>query len=321
MSAETQTATPSENPAAWGDDSLNMDEKVEPAVSTAPPPSQSQQNQPNGGLMAWLQVAAGWSIFFNTWGVMNTFGIFQTYYELGELFTQSSSNIAWIGSIQALCLVSTGLVSGPLYDRGYFRALMVVGSFLMVFSFMMLSLATAFWEVLLAQGFCYGIGAGLIFVPALAIIPTYFSTKLGLAVGIAASGSSLGGVIYPIVFYNLVNSIGFAWTVRTIGFIVLGTLLLPVCFMKMRVKPARPRAFLDWSAFTDWPFAIFTLSCMLGFVGLYTALFFISYFAEATGSADASMAFYLIPIVNAASVFGRTIPNAISDYTGPISCE
>lgn len=319
MSAETQTATPSENPATWGDDSLHMDEKVEPAVATTPPASQSQQNQPNGGLMAWLQVAAGWSIFFNTWGVMNTFGIFQTYYELGELFTQTSSNIAWIGSIQALCLVSTGLVSGPLYDRGYFRALMVVGSFLMVFSFMMLSLSTAYWEVLLAQGFCYGIGAGLIFVPALAIIPTYFSTKLGLAVGIAASGSSLGGVIYPIVFYNLVDSIGFAWSVRTIGFIVLGTLLLPVFVMKMRIKPAKPRAFLDWSAFTDWPFAIFTLSCMIGFVGLYTALFFISYFAEATGSADAKMAFYLIPIVNAASVFGRTIPNAISDYTGPIS--
>jgi hypothetical protein len=121
--------------------------------------------------------------------------------------------------------------------------------------------------------------------------------------------------------YNLVDSIGFAWTVRTIGFIALGTLLLPVCFMRMRAKPAKPRAFLDWSAFTDWPFAIFTLSTMLGFVGLYVTMFFISFFAKATGSANASMAFYLIPILNAGSVSGRTIPNAISDYTGPISCE
>ena len=212
MSAETQIVTASENSATWADDSLDMDEKFQPAVSPAPPTSQSHHNQPNGGLMAWLQASAGWSIFFNTWCVMNTFGIFQTYYEFGVLFIESSSNTSWIGSIQALCLVSIGLVSGPLYDRGYYRPLMIVGSFLIVFSFMMLSLSTTFWEVLLAQGFCYGIGAGLIFMPALAIIPTYFSTKLGLAVGLAASGSSLGGVIYPIVFYNLIDSIGFAWT-------------------------------------------------------------------------------------------------------------
>jgi MFS family permease len=304
MLDETRTAATPYNSTLLADNSLGTDEKTDLAVASPPIAPQSHQNQPNGGLTAWLQVAAGWSIFFNTWGVMNTFGVFQTYYEFGLLFTESSSNIAWIGSIQALCLVTLGLVSGPLYDRGYFRALVIIGSFLIVFSFMMLSIAKTFWEVLLAQGFCCGIGAGLIFVPGLAVIPTYFNTRLGLAVGVAASGSSFGGVIYPIVFHSLLPSIGFAWTVRTIGFIALGTLVVPVCFMKMRVKPAKPRAFLDWSA-----------------IGLYVTMFFISFFAEATGSTNASLAFYLIPIVNAGSVFGRTIPNAISDYTGPLSCE
>jgi predicted MFS family arabinose efflux permease len=126
---------------------------------------------------------------------------------------------------------------------------------------------------------------------------------------------------YPIVFYNLIDSIGFGWTVRTLGFIALGTLLVPVCFLRMRVKPAKPRALLDWSAFADWPFAIFVFCAMLGFLGQYVMLFFISYFSEATHIASEKMAFYLIPIVNAGSVFGRTIPNAISDYTGPISSE
>jgi hypothetical protein len=60
---------------------------------------------------------------------------------------------------------------------------------------------------------------------------------------------------------------------------------------------------------------------MLGFIGNYVTLFFISYFSKATQIASEKMAFYLIPIVNAGSVFGRTIPNAISDYTGPISSE
>jgi sugar phosphate permease len=31
------------------------------------------------------------------------------------------------------------------------------------------------------------------------------------------------------------------------------------------------------------------------------------------------MAFYLVPIFNAASCFGRTLPNALSDKTGPFN--
>ncbi|OAA41723.1 Major facilitator superfamily domain, general substrate transporter [Metarhizium rileyi] len=274
---------------------------------------------PNGGSWAWIQVAAGFSIFFNTWGVLNAFGIFQTYYEGGHLFRASSSNISWIGSIQAYCVLVVGLVSGPIYDRGHLRVLVLVGSSLLVLGFMMLSVSKTFWQALLSQGFCIGIGAGFLFVPSLALLPTYFSTRIGLAVGIAASGSSLGGVIYPIVFYKLIDRIGFGWTVRTIGFIVLVTQIIPLCFAQMRAKPTRARDVLDWSAFTDWPFVFFVVSTLVGFIGLYVVLFYISYFGVATGIVSSEISFYLVPILNAASMFGRTLPNAVSDKTGPFN--
>ncbi|KAK0634212.1 major facilitator superfamily transporter monocarboxylate [Immersiella caudata] len=282
-----------------------------PASATAPPP--------NGGLSAWLQVAASFAVFFNTWGVLNTFGVFQTYYETGALFTESSSNISWIGSVQSYCLLLMGLIAGPIYDRGYLRALLVVGSFLIVFGFMMLSLCTTYWQAVLAQGFCIGTGAGLIFVPSLAVLPAYFSTRMGLALGLAASGSSFGGVIYPIVFYKLLQQTSFGWAVRTVGFLALATLLIPLIFMNQRSKPAKARAALDWTAFTDLPFAAFTVSTMVGFIGLYVMLFYISYFAFSSGATNAEMAFYLVPILNVASMFGRTIPNALSDKLGPLN--
>lgn len=99
-------------------------------------------NQPNGGLAAWLQVLGGFFLFFNTFGAMNTFGVFQTYYEGGELFHQSSSNIAWIGAIQSACLQAMGIIAGPLYDRGGFRILILAGSFGVVLGYMMLSLVS-----------------------------------------------------------------------------------------------------------------------------------------------------------------------------------
>ena len=135
-----------------------------------------------------------------------------------------------------------GFASGPFYDKGHLRILLFVGSFGIVFGHMMLSLCTNYWEVLLAQGFCVGIGAGCLFVPSVAILPTYFNTSLGLAVGLAAAGSSFGGVIYPIVLYRLIDSVGFGWSVRVIGFIALGTLLIPLTIMKMRFKAPKARA-------------------------------------------------------------------------------
>jgi MFS family permease len=168
-------------------------------------------------------VAAGFMLFFNTWGMINTFSVFQTYYEIGELFEASSSDISWIGSIQCFLLQLTGLVTGPIYDRGHLRLLLVTGSFLVVFGLMMLSLCTEYWQALLAQAFCIGIGGGLLFTPTVSLLPTWFSNRMGLAVGIASAGSSVCGVVYPIVLHRLLHvaDVGFPWAVRTLGFLTL----------------------------------------------------------------------------------------------------
>lgn len=252
-------------------------------------------------------------------GILNAFGVFQTYYESGALFTSSSSDISWIGSIQSFMVLATGVAAGPIFDRGYLRTLLVLGAFGVVFGQMMLSLCTAYWQVLLAQGFCIGIGGGCLFVPAVAVLPTYFNTRLGLAVGLAAAGSSFGGIIYPIVLYKLIDQVGFGWSVRIMGFIALATLLVPIAVMRIRVKPMQARSAVDWSAFTDVPYMVFTVATLVGFMGLYVMLFYLSYYAQERGITDTSMAFYLVPIFNAASCFGRVVPNAISDKTGPLN--
>lgn len=299
-----------EKPPAPSDD-LPQHEANEKPSGPSPPP--------NGGLQAWLHVLGGFMLFFNTWGLLNAFGVFQTYYESGALFTKSSSDISWIGAVQSYMLLVVGFIVGPIFDRGYLRTLLVVGSFGVVFGLMMLSICNNYWQVLLAQGFCLGIGAGCLFVPCVAVLPTYFSTKIGLAVGLAVAGSSFGGVIYPIVLYRLIDQIGFGWSVRVMGFIALATLTIPIAIMKMRVKPPKPRTLIDWSAFTDVPYMLFILGSIIGFMGLYVILFYLSYYAQDLHITDTKMAFYLVPIFNAASCFGRTLPNALGDKIGPLN--
>ena len=158
---------------------------------------------PNGGLLAWTQVLGAWILFFDTWGIVNTFGAYQTYYlePTSLLHTSSSSDLAWVGAVQAFLLMLVGALTGPIYDAGYFRELLWTGSFLIVLGQMMLSLCGTYWQVFLAQAICIGVGTGLLFVPSVSILSQYFSTKISVAVGVAATGSSIGGVIYPIGVY------------------------------------------------------------------------------------------------------------------------
>jgi predicted MFS family arabinose efflux permease len=250
---------------------------------------------------------------------MITFGDYQVFYESGKLFTVSSSNISWIGSIQSLMVCVVGAVIGPVYDRGHLRLLCIAGSFGIVFGHLMLSLCTEYWQALLAQGFVVGIGGGCLFVPALALVQQYFSTRLGLAIGIAATGSSVGGVIYPVIFTNLIDRVGFGWAVRVITFVALVTLLIPLMFSRMRVRPPAIRKILDMSVFKDGPFMLSVFGCLLGYTGSYVGFFYIAFYGVDNGWMSTRLALYLMPILNAASVFGRVLPNWASDKIGPIN--
>lgn len=85
-----------------------------------------------------------------------------------------------------------GVFAGWFLDSGHLQSLLVIGSFLEVFGMFMTSLSTKYWQVLLAQGICVGLGSGLLGLASVGVIPLYFSKRRMIATGIAATGSSLG---------------------------------------------------------------------------------------------------------------------------------
>ena len=216
-------------------------------------------------------------------------------------------------------MLLVGVITGPVYDAGYFRPLIIAGSVLIPLGFMMTSLTHTYWQVMLAQAFLIGLGNGCVFVPSVAILPQYFTTKKALANGVAASGSSIGGIIYPIVFRRLEQSVGFGWATRTCGFISLVTLWFSVLVMKPRVMPKGRRKLVDFSALTEVPYVLFCVSMFLGFIGFYGPVFYIQSYAIAENLTTQNFAFYLLPILNAASVPGRILPNFLADRVGPLN--
>ena len=149
-----------------------------------PPPIDS-------GFVPWLQVLGSFAMWTNCWGLVNSYGVFQTYYVFISLSNKTPSQISWIGSLQAFLLVFVGVLSGPLMDKGHFYILNVLGSFFVVFGLIMTSLCEEFWQIMLAQGVTVGLGCGLLFVPSAAIIGQYFVRRRALASSVASIGSGL----------------------------------------------------------------------------------------------------------------------------------
>jgi MFS family permease len=194
----------------------------------------------------------------NTWGFIGTFGVFQSYYATS--LGRPPADISWIGSFQIFLLFFIGTLTGRLTDAGFFRAVFFVGTILQLLGIFSSSFAgESYWQLFMAQGVCMGLGNGFLFCPSMAIVSTYFSKKRALAIGIVACGSATGGLVFPSVARQLLPTVGFAWTMRTIGFLQLATLVVCNIFFKPRLPPRRSGAWLDLAAFKEWEYTFYVL--------------------------------------------------------------
>lgn len=273
---------------------------------------------PDGGLVAWLQVVGSFMVFFNAWGFANSFGVFQSYYE-SAWPDVSSSDIAWIGAIQSFFLSALSVLTGPLYDKGYYLHLEIAGAIFLIVGIMTTSVCTTYWQAVLAQGLCLGTGSGLLYLPSVSIPAGYFAKKRPLAIGMATIGSSVGAISYSIAFHRLAPRIGFPGATRVLGYISIGTLVIALALLRPRVKVAPQRNWHELGAFREPPFTLYSASVFTMFMGMYIPFFFITSYSIDKHIADSNLSFYLIAILNAGSIFGRLLPNYLANHVGTIN--
>ncbi|KAJ5719791.1 MFS general substrate transporter [Penicillium malachiteum] len=205
-----------------------------------------------------------------------------------------------------------GVFARWFLDAGYLQTLLITGTSLEVFGMFMTSLCTNYWQFLLAQGICVGLGSGLLGLASVAVIPMYFSKKRMIATGIAATGSSLAGIIYPIMMRRLFVSMGFPWAVRVLAFLMLGCLVICCVIMRLRPRPRQLTNLIDFSHFYDRSYMAFVAAFALMISSVYVPFFYIQKYALKLGIDD-DMACYLLSIMNASSLIGRIGPNWLAD--------
>lgn len=98
---------------------------------------------PEGGLRAWSVVVGSFSAMVTCFGMMNSIGTFQAYIGTHQLNHLPSGSVGWIFSLYVALAFFCGAQVGPVFDAKGPRALVLVGSILLILSMMLLGNCTS----------------------------------------------------------------------------------------------------------------------------------------------------------------------------------
>lgn len=191
---------------------------------------------------------------------------------------------------------------------------------------------TEYYQFILAFSILAGAGSSLLITPAMGSVAHWFSERRGLASGIAFTGGGAGGVLFPLMMQSLLPQVGWAWSIRILGFILLILCAVSVAFCESSVPPRNGpqttwrdtlpdlRIFLDGTG----AMSITTATLFLVDLAYLVPMTYIpSYYLDRQGlpgdktlSGDAAFAYQLFAIANGSSCFGRYVAGALADRFG-----
>lgn len=242
------------------------------------------------------------------------------------------SKISWIGSLQLWIFFFSGGFIGRVFDSYGPRGLMLGGAVCYALSMVATAFSTHYTHYMLSQGLFFGLSVGLLFYPSLASVSTHFTKYRATALGIVAAGSSVGGVVYPIILQRIFISHGFR-----IGVLVSGLASAVACVVSAltvttaskptspshllsgaKPKPKVQRKLFDLKSITDTRFALLVVGSCFVALGLFTPFFYIVEFAHklTTRTLEPFNAYYVLAILNAGGILGRVAPAYLSDRLG-----
>lgn len=162
-----------------------------------------------------------------------------------------------------------------------------------------------------------GLGGALLNPPAYAAIGHYFNRRRGLATGLAATAGSIGGIVFPLILQATLPRLGYPWSMRVLGFILVGLAVPANILVRTRLPPAEETTSLgpNLRLFLDPRLAFCCGGIFFMEYGVLIPLSYVVSYAADHGL-DPGQSYILAALLNAGSVLGRAVPGYFSDRWG-----
>lgn len=239
---------------------------------------------------------------------------------IGEAFGASRATLGAVFGMQIGLMMVLAPLGGLLADRCGTRTTCLAGTALMAAGLLATAQAGSLSAVMLTYGVLLGAGLALIFNASFAVVPRWFTTRRGLAAGIAASGVALGTMIGTPVAMALVEALG--WRV-TIGWFGLALLLVGGAgALLLRDRP-RGAAAPDGPALREVALSPAFVRMVAGnALGGFATMIPLGYVVPSATAreVDAALLPLLMTLIGVGSLSGRVVLGGLADRVGRVRC-
>lgn len=248
---------------------------------------------------------------------------------LGETFQASRLTMMLGMTAMTMAGGALGPLLGHAIDHGSLRRMMALGAGALAAGYSLLSITTASWQVIAIYALVMSLALNLLGpLCASTLLARWFTQRRGLALGLAAVGTSVGGFVFPPLLQALIDDLEWRMALRVLA---LGTLAFTVPAVWMVVdRPgdrglhpdgaappastapaAPPLSTKDILREANFWWVALVISVLFG---VYTALLSnLAPFALGTG-ASREQAALLISVIALAGITGKLVFGAIADH-------
>ncbi|KAI8348035.1 major facilitator superfamily domain-containing protein [Choanephora cucurbitarum] len=252
--------------------------------------------------------------------------VLQDYYEQ-HVFGKSGSSVvrlSLVGTFGNFALNAFSPVAQVLVSYFGTKTSVIIATFLSTSGLLLASQSSQVWHLIISQGLVFGAGGSIIFYIGMSSIQQSFSEhrRSGIALGIATSGSCMGGLIMPFVMTAINRQFGI-----TVCYWVLGglTCLLYMisCFLfknvtEDKISENHSLSTIELDILKSPSFLLWCTADIVIELSYYTPLFFLPSYATYLGLSD-TQGSCLISVTASCNAIGRILSGHAADHIGHIN--
>lgn len=270
---------------------------------------------------AWVVVWATFVSLGVVFGVAYSFAAF--FDSFAAEFAAKRADVALVFGLSGLIYFALGGVGGMLSDRFGARLICSLGMLCIAAGLMLTSFAQSLNAVYLFYSVGIGTGIALAYTPSIGNVQPWFTTRRGLASGIASSGIGLGTLLVPLLAAMWIASMEWRMALRVMSGVVILVGLSSTVLLKRaqlnapgagNAKGPLPGLTLT-QALKDkrfWWFYLFTFTAA---PTMFIPFAHVSASARDIGISDAN-AVGLVGLIGIGSLVGRFAISALADRLG-----
>ncbi|OGE54207.1 hypothetical protein PENARI_c006G01711 [Penicillium arizonense] len=276
----------------------------------------------DGGIQAWMFLAACVMLEALIWGFAFAFGVFEKYYRDLEDF-QGSDMVAVIGT----CATGISYLSCPVVIIAMIlvpkmgRWFSIIGLTIMCFSLALGSFSKNVTHLILSQGVGFGVGGCIAYSPSILYMSEWFVRRRGLAFGIVWAGSGVSGLAFPIGLEKLLSNFGFQTTLRVISVLIFVLAAPLLYFHKPRLPVSKTIGYhrLNFRFLLNKVFVIYQIGNIMEALGFFLPGIYLPTYARNIGGSS-FISSLTVMLLNLASVFGSVTMGHLADRYHVITC-